>query len=479
MAEPATVSHTAFWRTLWRWHFYAGLLVIPFILVLSLSGAFYLFKPQVERWEERAFQNLPMADPVSPSVQVAAALAVNPGASLAFYRLPERAGDAAMVHLTLPGHGARHGAMRDVFVSPQGQVLGAIDPESRLIAWDRKLHGQLMLGRNGSILVELLASWAIVLILSGLILWWPKGRGAAGVLWPCLGRNGRPLWRDLHAVTGFWVAGLALVLLFTGLPWAQSWGSAFKAVRAEFGLVKGAQDWSIGGKPAADADDLHAEHDHAAMATRAGAHMPGMSHAIANSLSVQDVATLDRLIAVAARENLAFPVQVVPPGKPAGEGGGGKPAKGWVIKSDSQNRPLRVTITYDTTGAHRLRREDFADRHVIDRIVAYGVAWHEGQLFGWINQLVGLLTAAAVVLVALSGFAMWRRRKPAGKLGAPPWSGQVLTSWPIRIALVALMAWLPLFTASLAVILLVERLALRRIPSVARWLGLNDRRFAL
>ncbi len=33
------MEHTALYRTIWRWHFYAGLLVIPLVLVLSLTGA--------------------------------------------------------------------------------------------------------------------------------------------------------------------------------------------------------------------------------------------------------------------------------------------------------------------------------------------------------------------------------------------------------------------------------------------------------
>ena len=453
---------SAVWRTLWRWHFYAGLLVIPFVLVLALSGAFYLYKPQVDRWEERAFHGLPSANAVAPSAQVAAALAAQPGAAFAFYRLPEREGDAAMIHVSLAGHRR----MRDVFVSPQGRVLGALDPEIRLIAWDRKLHGQLLLGRNGSVLVELLASWAIVLILSGLYLWWPQGTGPAGVVWPRLARNGRPLWRDLHAVTGFWVSAFALVLLFTGLPWAQSWGSAFKAVRTELGLLHGAQDWTIGGKPADPGDDLHAEHDHAAMASMAG--MDHRDHAAA-----VDPATLDIMVALAAHEKLAFPAEVVPPGKPAGEGGSGRPAKGWVIKSDSQNRPLRVSIRYDATGTRRLAREDFAHKPVIDRVIGYGVAWHEGQLFGWINQLVGTLTAAALVLVAVSGFMMWRRRKPASGLGAPAYAGQWPRGWGFRLTLLFLLVWLPLFTASLLAVLLLEWAVLRRIPGLAAWLGLR------
>ncbi len=437
----------AVYRTVWRWHFYAGLLVMPLVIVLSLSGALYLFKPQVERWEERAFQGLPTSREVSASAQVASALASAPGARLVFYRLPERPGDAAMVHLTLP-----RGEMRDVFVAPRGQVLGALDPAKRIIAIDRNIHGQLLLGRQGSWLVELAASWAIVMIVSGLYLWWPRGTGLAGVVWPRLRLRGRPFWRDLHTVTGFWVSGLALVMLFTGLPWADAWGSAFKTVRGELGWTRGAQDWTVGGKPA---DDLHAEHDHAAMM----AAMPGMS---AMSAPQYDTAMFDRMVVKAAAARLAFPAMVVPPGAPAGEGGTGKPAAGWVVKSESQDRPLRVTLRYDAQTGALVSRDEFAAKHPIDRVIGYAVAWHEGQLFGWINQLTGLLTAAALVMVGLSGLTMWLKRRPVGTLGAP--APATRRTWPrgwaFWLLAAFLLVWLPLFTASLAMVALLDRAAL-------------------
>jgi uncharacterized iron-regulated membrane protein len=36
------------YNTILRWHFYEGLFCIPFVLVLSITGAIHLFKPQVE-----------------------------------------------------------------------------------------------------------------------------------------------------------------------------------------------------------------------------------------------------------------------------------------------------------------------------------------------------------------------------------------------------------------------------------------------
>lgn len=449
--ETPALHRSALYRTIWRWHFYAGLLVIPFILVLATTGAFYLFKPQVERWEERAFQGFPTTGAVGAEGQVRAALASLPNATFSAYRLPRDPGDAAMVHLALP-----HGAMRDVFVSPQGKVVGSLDPERRIMEIDQKIHGQLLLGKGGSWLVELAASWAIVMVLTGLYLWWPRGNGLAGVVWPRLSAGGRTFWRDVHAVAGFWVAGLALVLLTTGMPWADVWGSGFKWVRAEMGWTRGVQDWTIGGLPPEPIQQVHAEHDHAAMMRMESA-APAMG-------------TLDAIVAKAQAEHLAFPVMITPPGMKARFD---MPAtQSWTVRSDAQNRPLRTTIEYDAVSGRELTRETFADKHPIDRVVGYGVAWHEGQLFGWVNQLIGLITAALLITLAVSGFVMWRKRKPDAALGAPPLPPVPAKIGGVAVILIGVAAVLPLLAGSLVVLWLVERLILARIPGTRSWLGL-------
>lgn len=441
-------SSSELYRTLWRWHFYAGLFVIPFVMVLALSGSIFLFKPQIERWEERAYQGLPLQGAVAPRLQAEAALSAFPGSRLHSYRLPQHAGDAAMLHLALP----EQGAMRDVFVSPRGEVLGSVDPDARLIAVVRRIHGQLLLGPRGSWLVELAASWAIVMVVTGLYLWWPRGSGPAGVLWP----RRRSLLRDLHAVTGFWAAGFALLLLLTALPWTDVWGSAFSTVRQHMGWVKGAQGWSIGGRDS-PASGLHAHHDHAAM------------H---GSSQVHDMAMLDVLAPKARAESLAFPVLVLAPGASQFMA---PPSPDWIVKSDSQDRTLGVSIRYDVAAGEEIAREGFADGHVIDRVVGYGISWHEGQLFGWINQLVGVLTALALSTMTLTAFLMWRRRRPAGQLGAPPLPGVGRRPAIVAVAMLVLAAVLPLLAASLVLLWLFDRIVPRISPAAANWLGLDAR----
>ncbi|MDF7774083.1 PepSY domain-containing protein [Sphingomonas sp. AOB5] len=442
-----SASSTALYRTVWRWHFYAGLFVLPFIMILSVTGSIYLFKPQIDRWEERAFRGLPAGDAVSPDEQLAVAMSAYPGARFDHYRLPEHAGDAAMIQFTLAD-----GSAREVYVSPQGRLLGTLDPDARISELVASVHGSLLLGEWGDRLVELAASWTIVLILTGLYLWWPRPFRMAGTLWPRLGLRGRPLLKDIHRVTGFWIAGLVLVMLASGLPWAGTWGSAFKWVRTELGLVQGKQDWKIGPKPAP------AEHDHSAMAKPG----PMSGHAHMASHANHGV-PLSAIVANAQAEHMVFPVRILPPhatprfGAPTGNV--------WTAASQPQNRPLTRQVTYDPTTGAETSRSGFGDKHLVDRIVNTGIAWHEGQLFGLANQLIGVATAIALMSISILGVVMWLNRRPQGEFGAPPAPDKARLRWAIA-AIVVMALLLPLFGASLVVLIVLDRIAalIRRRP---------------
>ncbi len=43
------VGGGAFYRAMWRWHFYAGLIVLPVLALMAVTGALYLYTciPQV------------------------------------------------------------------------------------------------------------------------------------------------------------------------------------------------------------------------------------------------------------------------------------------------------------------------------------------------------------------------------------------------------------------------------------------------
>lgn len=450
-SAPVSVAASRYWpdyRTLWRWHFYAGLLCIPFVIVLSLSGSVYLFKPQVERWLDRHYDGHDVsAGRGLPSAQVLAALAAVPDGRLSGFELPAQETDAARV-LVATGDGTRR-----VYVHPtRNEVLGQVVEDERLMRQMFRLHGELWMGDRGSNLVETASCWTIVLILTGLLLWWPRGGlGAAGVLYPRLGRGQRIFWRDLHAVTGLWISCLVLFLLFTGLPWAKFWGGYFKQVRQWTGTAVARQDWPSGSpRPRRGGHSDHGGGGHRDLAGPA-----------------PDLAALDRVVAATIPLSLPTPTVVTPPAQPGGN---------WTAVCNTQNRPLRQTVHLDPQTAEITRRETFDKKHWIDQLVGTCIAAHEGQLFGVANQLLGLTAALGLVGVCVSAVVLWWRRREPGTLGAP------LPLVPVRgtaglLGLLALMTvLLPLFGASLLVVLLVERLILRRLPGVSRWLGLAPAR---
>lgn len=53
------------YRTVWRWHFYAGLFCIPFVLWLSVTGTIFLFHPQIQHWLDRLYDHLSITQPES------------------------------------------------------------------------------------------------------------------------------------------------------------------------------------------------------------------------------------------------------------------------------------------------------------------------------------------------------------------------------------------------------------------------------
>lgn len=135
----------------------------------------------------------------------------------------------------------------------------------------------------------------------------------------------------------------------------------------------------------------------------------------------------------------------------------------WKLTSQTQNRPEIKTILYDGENGAAIDRRGFADKHMIDRIINHGIAWHEGQLLGWLNQAIGVMTALMLIALAASGAVMWWRKRPTGTLGAPPIPGARQMRM-ITVGLKALAVILPMLGASLVVFWLLDQAIQRAWP---------------
>lgn len=422
-------------RTLWRWHFLAGLFCLPFVAFLSLTGTVYLFKPQIDRWIDWPYDHMPAVLTAMPEQDVQAALAAVPGSRFLAYELPPSRHSAARVLVT-----RRDGEAVRIYVNQNTHtIMKTIVEENRFERLVFHLHGQLLLGNVGSIMMEMVASWTIVLVVTGLLLWWPRGnRKLAGVLYPRIGLSGRARWRDLHAVTGVWTSCFLVLFLVSGLPWSFVWGHALQSVENTVGRLTSVKDWEIGSVPARVVIA-----GHPVPVTPPAHHhddMPGMD--MPDDTTPQPIpAGLSTVVQAAVGLSLPAPVLITPSGTT------------WTVRSETQNRPLRTSISMTPDG-QVVARTTFAQKNAIDRMIAYGVAAHEGQLFGWVNQAINLLVALGLLLMSWAATLLWIRSRPAGSLGVPPPlpSQRLGVAGPILLAILAVL--LPELGASLLLLAL-------------------------
>ena len=96
-----------------------------------------------------------------------------------------------------------------------------------------------------------------------------------------------------------------------------------------------------------------------------------------------------------------------------------------------------------------------------------GVDLHEGRFFGLSNQLANLAVALSLVWMAGTGMVMWWKRRPKGRLAAPP--RVRLARWPVGVVTIVLVLalFLPTVGASIVLMWLFDRLVAPRV----RWLS--------
>ena len=477
------------YQRIWRWHFYAGLFVAPFLILLSLTGMVYLFKPQLdnllypELMKVQPAAHAQSADPLQGKALSADALwtkarTAMPDASLSKY-LPPAAPDLSAQFVV-----KRQGSELTLFMDPaSGALLGTMDNQWNLQAVARALHAELLLGTTGDRLIELAAGWGIVLLVSGLYLWWPrKGPGVGGILWPRMNQRGRLWWRDLHAVVGFWGAGFLLLLLLSGMTWTGFWGDQFANVWNRFPAAM----WNEVPKSAPLARSLNQPHDQtvpwamestpipssvapdqmAAMAmpeTASPDAQPaseGHDHSAMNQggehdgmVMAQDRIGLQQVVEI-ARERKVTPGYSITP--PAGKSGVYTIA---LFADDPRND---ATLHIDQYSGKVLADVRWQDYGPVAKVVETGVMLHTGKLYGWPHQLAMLIICLLVLLSAVSGLWIWWSRRPQGRLAAPPLPAVLPPMRGALAVLVLLGICFPLVGASMVAIWLLDSLLFSR-----------------
>lgn len=204
-------------------HLWLGLISGIIVIVISITGCILAFEQEIKSFTQsyRYADVVPGKEILAPSVL----------STLAEKELPGKRANGVLYNSK--GRTAEVGFYN---FDPEYYYVVFIDPYTGKVAkvWNEDgdffhfiLHGHYYLWLPEAVGQPVVASATLIflfMMISGLILWWPKNKSAAKqrftIKW-----NAK--WRrknyDLHNVLGFYIVSIGLVFAITGLVWGFEW----------------------------------------------------------------------------------------------------------------------------------------------------------------------------------------------------------------------------------------------------------------
>ncbi|QFR32979.1 PepSY domain-containing protein [Ancylobacter sp. TS-1] len=435
-AAEAPERAASLYRAVWRWHFYAGLLVLPFLVLLAVTGGLYLFRDEIDGiWHRQLKVVEARATPVeAPSAWIDAALKARPGTALKVIVPADPTASAEVVIKTTEGE------RRSVYVDPyDSRVLGELADRGTIMWLMRRLHSLAEFGTVANGIIEIVGGWSILLVGTGFYLWWPR-KQAGGRMGGVVSVRGTPrrrvFWRDLHAVTGAFAGTVIAFMSLSGMPWSLVWGEKVNewANSSNYGYPSGLYV----NVPMSDEHLAHANGpttwslEQAKMPESTGTGAP---------IGVDAAAAIVNRLGVSPGYTLSLP-------------GGASGVYSATVYPDDLSKQRVVHL--DQYSGKPLIDFSYADYGPVAKAMEWGINFHMGQEFGLANQLFLLVVCLAIILMSVSAGVMWWKRRPKGSLGVPPAPADRSVMWGL-IAIMAVVGLVfPLVGASLVVMLVLD-----------------------
>lgn len=379
----AKTSGKGLYSVVWRWHFYAGLFVAPVFLVLTVTGALYVFKHELVALRDHHLQVVtPQSERVSHDVLMQTAEEhFAPHEVEGMVVFPEANRSVKFIAHVESESGDHHDDQHHLlYMNPyNGEILGEQIEEHDFFHIVLDLHRRLMLGTTGRAITELVTSWGILLLATGVFLWWPRGKKNVGVWVPRIRGKLYAVLRDWHAVLGIYLLPFAALIIGTGLFFSVVLGATFNK------SVKSAGQW---------ADEWFSK--------------PVSAPHVENA----QPASLDDVVATLIPQSLphdSISIRMATDSDAAHQA--------WLLQDENKNS-YRMIIVDQYTG-QLSKRVDANQLPFLYRVRLWAVSIHMGQIFGTVTKVLALLTSFGLIVMTITGIWMWWRRRPGGKTGFP------------------------------------------------------------
>lgn len=197
-------------------HLWLGLSTGLVVFIVSITGAIYCFAPELQQltqpYRSVTIQNIRFL-PASELIKIAEKQIPDKKVKRLYYGQPNKAAYALFFD--------KNGYYYAVFMNPyDGTVLQTKNMRKDFYTIILYLHFTLLIPYGQEIV-----GWStlifFVMIVTGIILWWPRNKAAKkarfAIKW---GTSPKRLNYDLHNVLGFYGSWILLFTVFTGLIWA-------------------------------------------------------------------------------------------------------------------------------------------------------------------------------------------------------------------------------------------------------------------
>lgn len=197
-------------------HLWLGLITGLVVFIVSITGAIYCFAPELQQLTQPYRSVEAKRDrflPASTLIAIAEKQIPDKKAKRLYYGQPNKAAYALFFE--------KGGYYHTVFMNPyDGTVLKTKNMRKDFYNIILYLHFTLLIPYGQEIV-----GWStlifFIMIISGIILWWPRNKAATKARFQIkLKASPKRLNYDLHNVLGFYSSWVLIFTVFTGLIWA-------------------------------------------------------------------------------------------------------------------------------------------------------------------------------------------------------------------------------------------------------------------
>lgn len=221
-------------KALFQIHLWAGVLAALYLCAIGITGSLLVFKDELMPRPARSMSAASSSSQCTPAILLEAlgrAAAIRPGLDPVLASCPTQ----AMPFYTVALRPAAASTQTTVYLNPGSlQIAGENNQDSSWIAWVYRFHLELLLAHNGRQWNGVGASLLLVLVLSGLVLWWPGIARWKRAFTLNLNASWKRINWDLHSVAGIWTIAFTLIWATTTIYFA--WPEPFERALVRFSV---------------------------------------------------------------------------------------------------------------------------------------------------------------------------------------------------------------------------------------------------